>query len=190
MPCPAGLRSGYRATGDMRCSCRLFRRHSREIAWFILRQSVRGQRPTGSTGAGTVAAILVGSGSSGERLSVSGAGSPQQSGSPPTSQLTLSAQRFRGKRTGVGRPWASDASQKQRGARSQSAQQQQIHTHTHTRTLSIPRLSFQPRPSLCLSVPPALTTPSFSFSLPLRAARPRTASSPLRRPSNLGCFRA
>jgi hypothetical protein len=134
MPCPAGLRSGYRATGDMRCSCRLFRRHAREIAWFILRQSVRGQRPTGSTGAGTVAAILVGSGSSGERLSVSGAGSPQQSGSPPTSQLTLSAQRFRGKRTGVGRPWASDASQKQRGARSQSAQQQQIHSHTHTHT--------------------------------------------------------
>jgi len=84
------------------------RRHARSIAWCILRQ-----RPTGNGGHGrrdSSAAVVEGlgrvvSGETRERLSVSGAGlggSPQQSGSPPTSQRSLlSAQRFRGKRTGV-----------------------------------------------------------------------------------------
>lgn len=140
---------------------------------------------------------------SGERLSVSGAGSPQQSGSPPTSQpesqLTLFRRRdFEGRERELmerlEKASSSDASssQKQRGARSQSAQQQQIHTHTHTRKLTTPHgiittSFFSTSPSFSL---PSLHYPFFFHSLSLPVARPRTASPPLRRPSNLGCFRA
>lgn len=35
---------------SMRCSCRLFRQHAREIAWHINRQSEQRQRVTGKTG--------------------------------------------------------------------------------------------------------------------------------------------
>ena len=73
---------------------------AREIAWCILRQ-----RPTGNGGHGrrdSSAAVVEGlgrvvSGETRERLSVSGAGlggSPQQSGSPPTSQPAASSHSF------------------------------------------------------------------------------------------------
>lgn len=73
------------------------RRHARSIAWCILRQRATGNGEHGRRDSS--AAVIEGLGRvvSGERLSVSGAGlggSPQQSGSPPTSQPAASSHSF------------------------------------------------------------------------------------------------
>jgi hypothetical protein len=144
----------------------------------------RGQRRTGSTGDGTVVFFVGrGSGSSGEwgeeRLSVSGAGSPQQSGSPPTTSQRGSARSFGAE---ISREedgsWVEDGSMasssdasSQPEAVASPRSSSKIHTHTHTRANSL-HTTRHHHVSLFHLVPLSLctacTTPSFSFSLPLR----------------------
>lgn len=99
---------------------------------------------------------------------MSGAGSPQQSGSPPTTSQRGSARRdFEGReRELMEEASSSDASSQPEAVA--SPRSSEIHTHAHTRKLTTQQyhvfLLHFVSPSLCT----AYTTPSFPFSLPPR----------------------
>lgn len=143
----------------------------------------------GSTGGGT-ASVLSGERLASRGLSVSG-GLGGQAGAAGLwagcwlaggRVISLSAQRFRG----------SKQAASERVRRQPAAERK---THTARQALALHTYSTTTRPSLHLalvhlSASPALSSP---FSLSLPSAPSRTASrsiAPLRRPSNLGCFRA